>query len=151
MIVFYQKGIYGYMLLESVFIVSVIYGWNQWSSNKVRPKREISFLTFSQALRLCLFSITCIIILAKILMVWTDSTIPYWDATTTVLCLFAQGLLCIKVIECWILWVIVDILTATIQFNKALFFHSAVHCLCCILAIISYVRWRKIFYSKMLA
>lgn len=145
-ILYWQKGIYGHLVLESVYFVSMIYGWYQWSAGATtKTSPLIRYLSWRHMGYYALLAIVGILLMAKVLTIYTDSTIPYWDATTTVLSLIAQWLLCIKIIHCWILWFIVDALVALLQLYKGLPFHSAVHWLYLIMAVVGYYRWRKLF------
>lgn len=150
-ILYWQKGIYGYLLLEAVYLVSMIYGWYTWShKNHAGQTRLIRSLKRKEALWLTILALIAIFFLAHLLKM-TDSTIPYWDASTTVLSLLAQWLLCIKVIECWLLWFIVDAMVGGVQFYKGIPFHSAIHWLYLILAIVGFFRWRKLYATQHIA
>jgi nicotinamide mononucleotide transporter len=147
-ILYWQKGIYGSLILESVYFLSMIYGWYQWSlKNNKTSALSIRYLSFKQIAYICVVACMSILLLAKGLAL-TDSDIPYWDATTTVLSLIAQGLLCLKYIHCWILWFFVDALMASLQLYKGIPFHSAIHWSYLILAVLGYVRWRKIYQHE---
>src|SRR5262249_54177869 len=95
-----------------------------------------------------LIALLGILLMAQGLKWTTDSTIPYWDASTTILSLIAQWLLCIKIIHCWILWFIVDALIAILQFYKGLPFHSALHWLYLFMAVVGYYRWRILYKQQ---
>lgn len=145
-ILYWQKGVYGHLLLEGIYFISMIYGWYQWSENHTKEDRTlIRYLSLNEMLCYVAMAITGIVLMAQGLIAYTDSTIPYWDASTTILCLIAQWLLCRKVIHCWILWFVVDAMVALLQFYKGMPFHSAVHWLYLIMAVVGYYRWRQLF------
>lgn len=148
-ILYWQKGIYGYIVLESIYFISMIYGWYHWSNREPKKERPIRYLTFTQACLYTIFALIGIAIWAHCLQNWTDSDIPYWDATTTVLSLTAQWLLCIKIIHCWILWFFVDALVAIVQLYKGIPFHSAIHWLYLIMAVMGYYRWHKLYQQQL--
>ena len=140
-----QKGIYGHLLLEGIYFISMIIGIIQWSQGTTKNKvLAIRSLRLKEACFYSIFAFCVILLLAQGLIRFTNSDIPYWDATTTVLCLLAQWLLCLKVIHCWILWFIVDAMVATLQLYKGIPFHSAIHWMYLIMAIMGYYRWHKI-------
>lgn len=143
---YWQKGIYGHLLLEGIYFFSMVYGFYQWSMNvSNKPTRLIRYLSPKQIIYYILIAVFGIVCMAQTLSAFTDSTIPYWDATTTVLSLIAQWLLCMKIIHCWILWFIVDALVALLQLYKGIPFHSAVHWVYLIMAVMGYYRWRKLY------
>jgi len=147
-ILYWQKGIYGSLVLEAVYFVSMIYGWYEWSHGATRQERPIRYLTAKEIfglLPIALLGITASIIALK---AFTDSDVAYLDGTTTALSLLAQWLLCLKIIHCWILWFVVDALMACLQLHKGLTFHSAIYWLYLILAVTGYFRWRKIYIME---
>ncbi|MFI4938292.1 MAG: nicotinamide riboside transporter PnuC [Candidatus Berkiellales bacterium] len=141
-LLYWSTGIYGALLLEIVLLFTMIYGWYHWSENK--KALPIRSLTFNEGIAYGFIVVLTTWIMAQGLMLWTDSEIPYWDATVTTLGLMAQWLLCLKIIHCWILWFIVDALAASLQLYKGIPFHSAMQCLYLILAVVGYLRWRKL-------
>jgi nicotinamide mononucleotide transporter len=147
-ILYWQKGIYGYLLLEGIYFFSMIYGWYHWSIAGPKLARPIRYLTLSQGLLFALLGMSGILIMAFLLQQFTDSNIPYWDATTTVLSLIAQWLLCLKIIHCWLLWFVVDAMVAIVQLYKGIPFHSAIHWLYLIMAVMGYWRWRQLYQKQ---
>ncbi len=146
-ILYWQKGIYGSLVLEAIYFLSMMYGLYQWSSLKpALIYSDIRFLTLKQTFALCFVALLGIFSVSFLLHK-TGSDIPYWDATTTVLSLIAQALLCLKVIHCWILWFIVDALLALMQLYKGIPFHSAMHWTYLVLAVMGYWRWRSILHT----
>ncbi len=143
---YWQKGIYGNFFLEGIYFASMVFGWIKWRSG-CKAERMIRYLTLRQGLQIFLIAITSILIFSYVLSTWTDSDIPYWDATTTVLGLIAEWLLCLKIIHCWILWFIVDFLVAVLQWYKGIPFHSAIHWVYLIMAIMGYYRWHKLYHQ----
>lgn len=147
-ILYWQKGIYGYLLLEAVYFGSMIYGWYNWSrKDATGVERPIRSLTLKESLVLGLIVLFSTVILAR-LLVLAHSDIPYWDASTTVLSLLAQWLLCTKVIQCWFIWFVVDASTGALQFYKGIPFHSAIHWMYLILAVVGFFRWRKMYQAQ---
>ncbi len=146
-ILYWQTALYGAVFKDGIYFLSILYGWYQWSSFGP-THRTIRYLTLKESLNLGLLAVVAIAALSQGLLHFTQSDVPFWDATNTVLSLIAQYLLCIKVIECWILWFIVDISIATLQFYKQIPFHSAVHWMYLGLAVVGYIRWRKLYQKQ---
>ncbi|MBS0285878.1 MAG: nicotinamide mononucleotide transporter [Proteobacteria bacterium] len=143
-LLYYQKGIYGSLVLEAIYFISMIYGLYQWSTPQKRlTTADIKFLTAKQFFVLCVIALGGFFV-ASFLLTKTGSDIPYWDALTTTLSLIAQAMLCLKIIHCWILWFIVDAMMAALQLYKGIPFHSAIHWSYLILAVIGYIRWHQL-------
>lgn len=147
-VLYWQKGIYGSLLLEVIYFISMIYGWYQWSCGSSRQERPIRYLGLKEALSLIPLALLGCALFSFALKTLTDSDIPYMDGIATALSLLAQWLLCLKIIHCWILWFIVDALMACMQLYKGLIFHSAIYWLYLILAVVGYFRWRNIYAKE---
>lgn len=145
-ILYWNKGIYGHMLLEATYFISMIYGWFNWSSHS-QSTRGIRSLRLGEGLFYGAISCAAFVSLSQYLIAYTDSTIPYWDAISTVLSLLAQWLLCLKILQCWIIWFVVDAIIAGLQFYKGIPFHSALHWIYLGMAIWGYWRWRLIYVA----
>lgn len=148
-ILYWQTALFGAVLKDGIYLVSILYGWYQWSIVGAQGSfRTIRYLTLKELLNFSTIAAIGIFILFQCLSHWTQSDVPLWDAVNTVLSLLAQYLLCIKVIECWILWFIVDISIALLQLYKQIPFHSAVHWLYLGLAVVGFIRWRKLYRQE---
>lgn len=143
-ILYLKKTLYGTALLEGVYCGIMIYGWLQWAHSSTRKKQYI-IKTLSYLQLSLLIGVALILILGLgALFNCLASEAPYWEASITVLSLIAQLLLCFKIIHCWMLWFFVDTLMIVLQYQKALFFHSALHCLYLLMAISGYYHWCRL-------
>jgi nicotinamide mononucleotide transporter len=66
---------------------------------------------------------------------------PYADALTAVLSVYATFLMACKKIESWILWIIVDIISIVLYFQKGVLFISAEYIIFFIMAGIGLYQW----------
>lgn len=141
-ILYWQKGIYGALFLELIYFVSSIYGWYQWHASQNRPTRAIRHLSIKEGVFFISLAMLGTIMIAAFLSQWTDSEVPYWDAAITAMSLIAQWLLCLKVIQCWLVWFVVDAMVASLHLYKGIPFHSIIHWIYLLLALLGYWRWQ---------
>lgn len=146
-ILYWQKGIYGHLILETTYFFSMLYGWFKWSSHSKSSSSLIRNIKIKELIFYSVIAFIAILLLSQCLIFYTDSNIPYWDAISTVLSLLAQWLLCIKILQCWIIWFIVDAMIAILQFYKGIPFHSALHWIYLGMAVWGYWRWRQLYLS----
>jgi len=147
-VLYWEKGIYGHLILEAIYFGSMMIGWLQWSNTaKHHPEQSfiVNHLSKRQYLYILVATGFAIGILSYFLKTYTQSDIPFWDASTTVLSLCAQILLCFKYLQCWVLWFIVDLLIAYLQLYKNIPFHSALHFVYLFLAVKGYLNWKKLY------
>lgn len=146
-LLYWQKGIYGASMVEGIYFFTMIYGWYQWSYHHTPQKshRAITQLSLQQGVFYALIALLGIVTTAHVLTHWTDSDIPYWDATTTILSLMAQWFLCLKIMHCWALWFAVNMLCALLQWYKGIPFHSMMYWIYVIMAVVGHYRWQSLY------
>lgn len=138
-------GIYGDMTLEVLYFFSMFYGWYVWlRGGKNHHAIAISTLTQQSFLYYLGLAMIGSVIVFFLLKHYTNSTVPYLDSITTVLSLIAQYMTCRKILECWILWFIVDAIYVGLYINKGIPFHSVLLMIYLGLAVAGYLRWYQL-------
>lgn len=143
-ILYARSGLYGDMSLEAVYFFSSFYGWYQWHQrDRGQQKVTVEHITIEQGLVLTSIAIIAITIMAYILKVYLHSQVALLDASTTVLSLIAQWMLCRKIIENWLLWIVVDSSYFFLYATKSLNFHSMLMLVYTSMAVVAYIQWRR--------
>lgn len=144
-IVFYNSKFYADMSFQIYYLGVSIYGWYYWLTNKRTSNTEIntSSLKLKQWLYCILTSCLFFIIIYLILIKFTDSDIAFGDSFTTSLSIVATWLLARKILENWIFWIIVDIVSTGLYMYKGLYPTAILFLILTILAIYGYCKWKK--------
>lgn len=145
-LVFYNSKFYADMSLQVYYLIISIYGWIYWSrGNKKDNARDLPIININKKMIILLASITLIlfVIIAIILKQYTDSPLPYWDSFTTALSITATWMLAKKIIEQWLVWILVDIVSMGLYIYKDLFPTAILYFVFTILAFIGYVKWKQ--------
>lgn len=142
-VVYYQYKLYGDSFLQLYFVSTAIYGWYYWLKRKRHHEEPIvSFglkgwlLTFSSVVVLT-------ILLSLFLDNYTNTDVPYADGFCTAMSFVAQFLMTRKILQNWILWIIVDICYVPLLLYKGLASTAVLYAVLIVLAIIGYLDWRK--------
>ncbi len=106
-------------------------------------KLSISRISLSMGLSLIIVTAILFFIIWIILVKFTDSTIPGWDAFTTALSITATWMLARKIIEHWYLWMIVNVVSVCLYIYKGLYPTVILFIVYGVMAIIGYLEWRK--------
>jgi nicotinamide mononucleotide transporter len=88
---------------------------------------------------------------AKFLPLWLDipaSTIIYWDAFTTAASIVATWMLARKILEQWLVWILVDAISMILYIYKGLFLTAGLFLVYSLLAILGYFEWKKAMTSN---
>lgn len=146
MVVFYQSKLYAAMGLNGYYFIISIYGWILWRRDLDNGK-DFPMIRISWRLGVILSLITTVTFLAigVILKRYTDSPIPFWDAFTTAVSFTATWMLAKKILEHWILWIIVDAVSMGLYLYRGLYPTLILFAIYTSMAIIGYIEWKKTY------
>jgi nicotinamide mononucleotide transporter len=140
----FLSKLYAYASINVFFAVMSIYGWYKWSRKD--QNSESIRITRCSVKELILDSVVLIIffvILRIVLIKFTDSIVPTWDALTTAIYIIAMWLLARKRIENWIAWIIGDTISIGLFAYEGLYFSSFQFLVFTIIAVLGFIEWRK--------
>ncbi|MBN1951736.1 MAG: nicotinamide mononucleotide transporter [Bacteroidales bacterium] len=142
-IVFFRSRIYADMGINVYYVLVSIYGWFHWKYDKKRNQKTLPYarLDFRTALYLLGVSILVFIFIAFILDKLTDSDIPLPDAFTTAFSITATWMLARKIIEQWLIWIVVDLVSAGLYIYKELYPSVLLFLTYTVLAYVGYKTW----------
>jgi nicotinamide mononucleotide transporter len=72
----------------------------------------------------------------------TDASLPYLDSAVTSTSLVAQWMMTRKLLECWIVWVTVDLVYIGMFIYKQLYPTAVLYVVFTVLAAWGYVQWK---------
>ena len=145
-VVFFSSKFYADMGLQFYYVFISIYGWYNWIYGvNTKHTKTLEVTNSSLKLGLILFVINAIlfVFISIILVNFTDSEIPYWDAFTTAASIIATWMLAKKKIEHWIIWIIVDAVSLGLYIYKGLYATVVLFAVYTVLAFIGYLEWKK--------
>src|SRR5476651_1412472 len=152
-----KTGFYADMLQYTYLTIINIYGWYFWSRKGANEiKKPVMRITGKQMLYTLLavafitpaLGYTLITFTAK--LNYRPPAFPYLDSFCTVVSLSAQVLMARKVLENWLMWVLVDIIYVVIYYIKGLEAYAFMFAVYIVIALIGYFDWRK-DYRKQVA
>lgn len=139
------KGIYADAILECFFIALSIQGWWQWNNDlKSQGELTIRHISMPECTTLLIIGAVMSGVFGFLLHRYTPSTVPYVDATTAIFSLLAQWMIGRKIIECWLVWFVVDSAYVWLYASKTIPYHSALMICYVGIAILGYIRWYKL-------
>jgi nicotinamide mononucleotide transporter len=149
MIVFFNAKLYYDFILQIFYFVLTLYGWYHWIfGRKDAPKLPVRRLKRHYIYISMIITMVSVIILGKIAEIYTDASLPYWDALTTAGGVIATLWMARKIIENWIAWIFIDLLCTVIYIYKELYAFSVLYLIFAILAVIGYMEWKKDLTNK---
>lgn len=150
-LVFYQVQLYSDMALQVFFAVATLYGWYHWrvSDFEKTPPRSLGGYGWIAGL--------FIIALATLLLgnemasahaalpnlFKLPAAYPFTDAFTASASVVATVLLARGVIESWVIWIVIDVVSIGLYFNRGIPFMGVLYMLFLVLATVGLVSWAK--------
>ncbi len=145
--VFFFSKIYADMLLQLYYVIMGIYGWLHWARidtlKSLEKELAVSKLTKKQGFLILLGTLILWFLIAQFLIRFTDSPIPWIDAFTTSFSFTATWMLARKILEHWIIWVVVDAISVGLYFYRDLYSSVFLFVIYTVLAIVGYREWHN--------
>ena len=144
-ILYYKSGLYADSAMQAYYIVAGLYGLGVWLAGRKRTEKPLKIANIPVRLVVPLVLIYTVLHAAIyfVLVRFTDSSVPFWDAMTTAMSMVAMWLLSRKYIEQWLVWLVVDAVTVGLYIYKGIPFTAGLYMLYTSLAVVGYLRWRK--------
>lgn len=158
---FFQVQLYPDMFLQAFFFVTNLIGWWRWTHPKPyeedrKHELKIGFMPIRQLIVFSGIGLVGTLVmgsLASNLHEWIPtifsqpSAFPYLDSFVTVMSIVATFLMIQKKIECWAIWIMVDVVATALYFSKGIKFVGVEYLAFCFLAAFGLWRWLKEYRS----
>jgi nicotinamide mononucleotide transporter len=142
-VLFYEYGLYGDAVLQLYFMATSFYGWYYWIKRAEADVRPVSKLSPVGMAGVMVTGVLLTFLLGWFLDNYTDTDVPYADGFCTAISFIAQFLMTRKILQNWILWIVVDICYVPLYLYKNLMLTAVLYTLFLALAVMGYLQWRK--------
>ena len=155
--VYYNAGLYADFGINIYYLVIAIYGWAAWkygfrlfgsNDNLKSEELPISHTPTKMWVKIATIYAILQLVIAWILIRFTDSSVPWADAFTTALSIIAMWMLARKYIEQWWVWFVVDITSAALYIYKDLYFTAALYALYALIVFFGYRKWKQLMIAE---
>jgi len=141
--IFFEVKLYSDAALHVIYVVLGVYGWIHWArGGNDRAKLPVTRLGATASVLWLVTTVVATGALGFFMSRYTDASVPYGDAFTTVASLVAQWLMARKRLESWLFWITVDVVAIGIYAYKELWLTSLLYLLFLGLAVAGFVAWR---------
>jgi nicotinamide mononucleotide transporter len=161
---YYQIQLYPDMFLMVFFFVTNLMGWWRWANPKPeeedkKKELKVSFMDRKQFVFLCLAGLIGTFLigtLASRLHDWLPllfnlpSAYPFVDSFILVMSVITTFLMIQKKVECWIIWIVIDVVATYLYFLKGAKFFGVEYFIFTLIASFALWNWMKEYksYSK---
>ena len=152
-LLFYQIRLYGDFIEQIYYFFSSLYGWWVWA--KKDDTADESLISWSNKNSLLCWIAATLAVSAIFswaianLHIWLPNffpeatTYPALDGFTTVASFVAMILMAHKKIECWVYWIVVDVIAVWLYYVKGVYFISLLYLIFLGLASFGLLNWLK--------
>lgn len=143
-VLYLTNGIYADAAMQLYYVAAGIYGLMVW---RRAPKRQddgkIKHTPTGYIVPLVAVYVALHVLLYVLLTEFTDSRVPLFDSMSTALSIVAMWMLSRKLVEQWLVWLVVDMISVGLYLYKGIPLTAGLYTIYCILAVAGYLRWRK--------
>jgi nicotinamide mononucleotide transporter len=142
-VLFFDAKLYADALLQVVFLGFGVAGWFAWLRGAARSDASRVTRATREEWQWCAaIAVGATAAVALALQAWTDSPLPWADAAIFVLSLLAIWGQALKRIECWWLWILVDVLSIPVYAVRGLPLTAALYAVFLLLCVAGLRAWQ---------
>jgi len=147
-ILYFESHLFGDFALQFYFLFTAFYGWWFWLDKKKEQEKPIIRIKIHHWI-IVMFAIALLtMVLGYLLDRYTPTNVPYEDGFCTAVSFVAQIMLTRKILENWILWIIVDICYVPLLVYKNLNVYALLYAILVVIAIKGYLDWKKTYREQ---
>lgn len=150
LLLFFDAKLYADSVLQVCFIVLGVYGWWQWQSggHEARVAGVGTTLPVRRTTGREWAALIAVTVVAQASWTYwlanhTDSPVPFWDASILVLSLVATYGQARKLVESWLVWIAVDIISVRLYLSRELYPTAVVFGIFGGLCVLGLIDWSR--------
>jgi nicotinamide mononucleotide transporter len=141
-VLFFNAKLYADALLQVVFFAVAIYGWWCWRRGQADSDGGVSGASVRDGVWVAVLVAAGIAAVSLYLRRFTDSPAPVVDAAILSISLAALWWQANKVLECWWLWILVDVISIPFYWSRDLGLTSVLYAIFLVMCIVGLREWR---------
>jgi nicotinamide mononucleotide transporter len=142
--VFVEARLYADAGLQGLYFALMAYGWWAWR-RRGDQGTELAVTRTSRRMRVALAAAAMLggIALGQTLTRFTDASLPFVDSLLTSFSIAAQWMQTRKLIESWVVWLVVDVCYVGMFLYKDLDLTAGLYAVFLVLAVMGLAEWRR--------
>jgi nicotinamide mononucleotide transporter len=143
-VVFFQAKLYADMGLQGLYFALSVYGWWAWlHGGEGHGELAVSRASARAKAILAAIALVAGVALGQGLARFTDASLPFMDSLLTSSSIVAQWMQTRKLLEAWLVWLVVDVFYVGMFLYKELYPTAGLYTLFLFLAVRGFVEWRR--------
>ena len=143
-VVLWDARLYSDAGLQIFFFIVNLLGWVLWHRHKgAQGEVKIDRLGFSGQLAWVAMALSLIWGWGRFMATHSNASFPFWDASIAVLSICAQIMMTRRYINNWHWWIVINILSIGLYWQKQLYWFTGLYVVFLGMAIWGLVAWRE--------
>ena len=152
-VIFYDVLLLMDSALNAYYLLMAVYGYWQWSKHPKNSQNKNGQLTIvswqlNYHIKACFALALLGLGLGYLMNNFTPADFPYLDTFTTVYAVFATYLVAKKVLENWLYWIVIDLLSIYLYIEKGLIPTTVLFVVFVVIAGYGYSKWLKLYQKS---
>ncbi len=141
---FWNARLYAATGLQLLFLGLNLYGLMTWKrAMNGTGDLPVTWMSGREKIETLVALVAIAAPIAWLLVAWSDAASPVWDSVNTALALGAQFWQARRRVECWLLWIAVNIGSVGLYASQALWTTSATYAVLLLVAVYGWRQWRQ--------
>lgn len=134
--------------LQVFYLAMGLYGWHEWTGDSKDHIEPIIRWPLKYHLINIAGSTLLMLVLGYLFDTYTGQMNPYADAFTSVFSLTATYMVTRKVLENWVYWIIIDIVSTYLFASRGLYMSSALFVIYTVIAVFGLIHWIRLYKDQ---
>ena len=144
----YYAELYAETGLQIFYLMMAFYGMWNWSEKKKDKNIKVTEWSYKKHIVILITGSLLTLILGFYFTTYTNAKLPILDSFTTVFRLFATYMVVNKVLENWIYWIVIDLVSVKLYYNRELEQTAVLFMIYTVIAVFGYFSWLKKFKAN---
>ena len=143
--VFFNGKLYADMSLQVYYVIISILGLIWWlkGTSRENEKLQITNIQLKTGIRLSIIFVVLFAAIWATLKHLTDSPVPGWDAFITSLSVVATWMLARKILQHWLLWIIVNTTAVALFITRGLYPTAFLYAVYGVMSFVGLKEWKR--------
>ena len=146
--IFYDVGLFMEAGLQVFYIVMAVYGFWAWGRNSSGQHLRIQRWPLKLHLLILAAVLTSGVGIGLLLARFTDAALPIPDSITTIGALTTTWMVARKVLENWLWWVAIDLVSIVLYLERGLELTALLFAGYVVLALLGWHNWRRLLRAQ---
>ncbi len=146
-VIFANAQLYMESALQIFYVVMAVYGWLAWGRHQSAEERPVTRWSLARHTWIAVAVVLLALVIGALLRRYTDAALPFADSLTTVAALVATWMVTQKILENWLWWIAIDLLSIALYVERGLMATAVLFACYVVLAWAGYLAWRQTLFE----